>query len=556
MASFTDLIDQLPEVDDFITTPVFDKNLTDITALALRGDVIRNPLSGGLNSAVGNLNNAISQISDVEKKVSQAKKTFQTGFRGVDRFNPPGVLSPAGLGSTVIGRAQNAAKSNPQLASAMQTLKQGKSQMVAALGQANRLLDHSNIMTSNVATVGGLINDAISTPSKFTSEIAGALPDSFPKKIPSFVKGGGIPNFSGLSLPSIPNLDLPDIELPAMPNMANLPGVSIPGIPNPNDVLNGLAGSLAGVGPDLVGSISSYASKLPDLAGDVAGIVGSLNTAPLNLAGDLVGALPASIPSPANLAKLADFSSLTGGLGSMAGGISDLVGGEIGGVDGLACSQLSLGGACGGLPSIGAASGLASSLAGLAGTSTTAKLVDAVATGPLKSKLADIAQARIPAVPSPTELVNRTTGTISDVVNEALGTTGVPIPAIGGALASAASLQSLDDARALAGQFCSSPCPIDGAGLANGRDAITQAQTLASTAISEAQVAAKTIVNSMRSDFQQAALGPGGGIGTLTLEEEAELVIDALEGNVLSEEEKDELLKYYTTKRSLLGQFL
>lgn len=501
MAIFSDFIPQLPEVTDFIKNPIYNKDLTDITALALRGNAIKNPLRGGLSNSIGNLRNSISQISAVEKKISAAKKTFQTARSGIDRFS--GVLGPKGLGSTVIGRAQSVASSNPQLKSAISALKAGKSNMVAALGQANRMLEHSNLMTGNIPQVGSIINDAIATPSKFTSDVLGALPSSFPSKIPSFNVPGGLPNFSGLSLPALPNLDLSSVSLPAMPNVGSLPGVSIPGIPNPTDVLNGFAGSLTGAGPDLVNSMSGYASKLPALTDTVSGIVESLNNTPVSTVTGLVPSLPTSIPTPANLAALADFSSLTGGLGSMAGGLGDLVGGEAGGIGAAACSSLSLGASCG---SISQAAGLASILTSLASTSTTAKLVDAVATGPLKSKLADIAGSSLisGALSAATGgIVNPLTTAVAGgalaSVTEAVTSAGGGI--IGGALSQ--SQDALNAARTLAGQGQS----VVGGAIARGKDAITQAQTLAADSISEAQVAAKGVVNDSLSTIRDRISG-------------------------------------------------
>ena len=497
MAVFSDFIPELPEVTDLIKTPIYDKDLTDITALALRGNAIRNPLRGGLSNAVGNLRNSISEISAVEKKVAKAKNTFRTAASGFDRFtsSASGVLGPGGLGSTVLGRAQSVASSNPQLKSAISTLKAGKEKMVSAMGQANRLLEHSNLITENIPQVGNIINDAIATPSKFVSDVAGALPSSFPDLVPSFDIPGGFPNFSGLSLPALPNLDLGSIELPSMPNIGDLTGVSIPGIPNPTDILNGFAGSVAGVGKDLVGSLSSYASKLPDLTSTVSGIVSSLNTTAVNTVTGLASSIPAAIPTPANLASLADFSSLTDGLGEMAGGMGDIVGGEAGGVAAAACSSLSLGAGCG---SIAQAAGLASSIKNLASTATTGKLIDAVATGPLKSKLGDIASSSLVSgaltaatggIVNPLTsaaaggILSSVTGTISDTVKNAGG--GI----IGGALSRGQEL--VDTARDLAGQGQS----VVGGAVARGRDAITQAQTLAADSISEAQVAAKGIAN-------------------------------------------------------------
>ncbi len=480
---------QLPEVSDFIKNPVFDKNLTDITSLVLKGQAIRNPLAGNLRGSIGNLNNAVSKVNEIQKKVEQSKKARQNfGFGG---SGISGVLGPDGLGDSALGRSLNAAKSNPQLDAAMSALSAGKSKMISALGQANKMLDHSNLMTNNIPTVGGIINDAIATPSRFTSEVAGALPASFPSKMPAYRRGGGFPNFGGLSLPSIPNVDLPAVNLPAMPNVGALTGVSIPGIPNPTDVLEGFSGSLTGSGPGLASSMGSYASKMPELTSEVSDIVQSLNVQPLNALGDLASPLPPSIPSPANLAKLADFSAVTDGLGSLGGGMGSMVSGEQGGIFAAACSKLSLGGACGGLPSIADASGLASSLTSLAGTATTAQLVDSVATGPLKEKLANVAQGIVDQAGtlSPASAFSAAQGAVGDAISVAQTAGG---GVIGGALASAASSQALQTARDLAGQGVE----VVGGGIARGKDAITQAQTLASSSISAAQVAAKGAANS------------------------------------------------------------
>ena len=517
--------DKLPEVNDFFTTPVYNKNITDMTALALRGQATRNPLAGGLQDSIGNLNNAIGQISALEKKMEDAKKAQQRTSFGVDRFTSitSGVLSTKGLASTQLGRAENAARSNPTLQSAVSAMKTGKSQMVSALGQANRMLDHSRLMTENIPTMGGIVNDAISAASRYTSDIPGGLPSNFPNKIPSYLRsatGGAIPNFGGLSLPSLPNVDLPSINLPAMPNVTQLTGVSIPGVPNPTDILEGFTGSFTGAGPGLVGGLKDYASKVPELTESVTDIVDSLNVEPLNALGDIAApALPAAIPSPANLASIANFTDVTGGLGNLAGGLSGMVGGEQGGIFAATCSSLQLGGGCGGLPSLSDATGLVSSLTSLASTASTAKLVDAVTTGPMKTLLASEITSKLPAIPDTGSLVSQAQGAISGAVSAATsgGIPGVGAVTsavgagrgiIGGALSSVNSSAAVQAARSAVGQGRD----VVGGVVARGRDAVTQAQTLAADSISEAQVAAKAVANNTVDQVKDRAAETAEGV--------------------------------------------
>ncbi len=488
--------DQLPEVSDFVKAPVFDKNLTDMTALVLKGDAIHNPLEGGLRNSIGKLNKSISKVSALQKKVQAAKEAAQNSGFGQDASS--GVLGPDGLGAGVLDRASGIAASNPALDSAMAAISAGKSNMVSALGQTNRMLDHSKLMTNNIPTIGGIVNDSIAAPYRFTSESLGSLPESFPNKMPAFLRnplgGSNIPNFGGLSLPSIPSLDLPDVSLPAMPNVANLPGVSIPGMPNPTDVLKGFSGSLAGVGPQLTNTLSSYSNNLPDLTDSVSSIVEGINIAPLNP----LDGIPFTPPtlSPADLAQIADFSSLTGGIGSMGGGLGSIVGGEQAGIFSTTCSQLSLGGACAGLPSLSDASGLASSLANLSKTATSAKLVDAVATGPMKEKLANVAQEAISTTQGATvgNLVSQAQDQIGEAVATSQASAGSSVIGqgqniVGGALSSSAS--AIKQAREAIGQGED----VVGGIVERGKDAITQAQTKAASAISEAQVVQKAVEN-------------------------------------------------------------
>lgn len=491
----------LPEVSDFIRNPVYDKNLTDITSLVLKGDAIRNPLEGKLRSSIGNLNNSISQVSELQKRVQQAKQARQDAGFGSDGTS--GVLGPSGLGDGVLGRAQGIA-GTPGFEAAMAAMETGKNKMVAALGQSNRMLDHSKLMTNNIPTVGGIVNGAISDPYKFTSESFGSLPESFPDLMPSFQRnalgGNVIPNFEGLELPSIPSLDLPHVSLAEMPNVAELTGVSIPGAPIADDVLKGFSGSLTGVGPQLTSAMSEYSKRLPDLTGKMSDIVERLNVSPLDPL-DGIPLTPA-LPTPEELADIADFSSLTDGMGELGLGAEDMVGGEEGGIFSMTCSQLALGGACSGLPSLSDASGLAGSLANLASTESTAQLVDSVATGSLKTSLSNIAEDVIERTnlqnASLASVASSVQGQISETVSEnfsdpenlASNIASTGVAAVGGAITNSAD--SITEARQSAGQGFDT---VGGIGDL-GKDAITQAQTLASQSISEAQVAAKAIANS------------------------------------------------------------
>ena len=89
--------DSLPEVSDFIKAPVFDKDLTDMTALVLKGDAIRNPLEGSLRKSIGKLNTSIAKVSEIQRKLQKAKEAARRSGFGQDASS--GVLGPDGLGS-------------------------------------------------------------------------------------------------------------------------------------------------------------------------------------------------------------------------------------------------------------------------------------------------------------------------------------------------------------------------------------------------------------------------------------------------------------------------
>ena len=221
-----------------------------------------------------------------------------------------------------------------------------------------------------------------------------------------------------------------------------------------------------------------------------------------------------------------------------------MVGGEQGGIFAAACSNLSLGGACGGLPSISDATGLASSLTSLASTATTAKLVDAVATGPLKSKLGAIAAERaagltsvagLPAVSeitAPGGLVGAAQDAISGVTSNLPSLPNVS-GVVGGALASVQSNAALASARDLVGQGTN----VVGGVVARGKDAVTQAQTLAADSISEAQVAAKAVANNSLSAVKDKATETASGLiaqAKDTVTDKAEDIIESAQDQLPS----------------------
>lgn len=382
-------ISDLPEVSDGITIPTFDQQMTNVTALVLRKDAVRNPLCGDISRSSRNLSKAIkganivtgSEISRVRSHVRKAPATqFSDEVGGVSKLQD-------------------------DLVSALGSLQNMPSKLSSTLGSVTRLGEHAELMTSNITAVGGMINSAIGLPSRLTSDIAGGFPSSFPAKIPSFSVGPDglkIPTMSGFSLPEIPKFNLPSVSIPSMPSVANLTGVSVPGIPNPTDVLNSFAGTLnapdfGGVGKTITSNIASYSAVAAGLAGGVASKISSMASAfdpPTIDTGALTALATPNIEALAGgvggIADMADMGKATSALTSLGGGASSLVGAEEGAIFGASCSSLAPGGACSSLPSVPAALGQAGGMVQMAKSQASAKLLSSVSTDSLKKQVPNI----------------------------------------------------------------------------------------------------------------------------------------------------------------------
>ncbi len=373
-------ISDLPEAGDGIPQPIYDQQTTNITALVLTNNAIENKLCGDLTESVANL--------------SYARNAFNVNDEEIRRVRDHVRDTPTSLAMTPEYKAN--------LLAGLDSMLNFKNVMNGAISQVNRFTDHSNVMTTNIAAVGGVINDVISMPSQLTSDIVGGLPSSFPAKIPSFKLGPDklpIPNFSGLSLPAIPKFGIASASIPGVPDVKNLPGVSIPGIPNPSDVLKSFGGSalgtqFGGVGKLLSSNMKQFSGVAKALSGGVSSQIASISSGiESSLASQLQGSLtPPVLPSLPPVDQLSDISDLgaaTGAVSGLSGGMSNVIGGENGAMNGATCSVLSPGAACGGAPSISNALGTANGLSNMAKTQSSAKLLASTATPALAKQFPD-----------------------------------------------------------------------------------------------------------------------------------------------------------------------
>ncbi len=335
-------ISDLPESGDGITQPLYDQQVTNITALVLTNNAIENKLCGDLTESVANL--------------SAARNGFNVPDADIRRVRDH-------VRDTAVGMTPEY-KAN--LVAGLDSMLNFKNAMNGAISQINRFTDHSNVMTQNIAAVGSVVNDVISMPAQLTSDIVGALPSSFPAKIPSFKLGPDklpIPNFSGVTLPALPKFNIASVNIPGVPDVANMPGVSIPGIPNPSDILKSFGGSIAapsfgGVGKLLSSNMKKFSGVAKALSGGVSSQIAGISSGiESSLASQLQGSLTPpvlpSLPPVDQLSDIADLGAATGGVTSLAGGMSDTIGGELGAMNGATCSVLAPGAACGGVPSVG-----------------------------------------------------------------------------------------------------------------------------------------------------------------------------------------------------------
>ena len=261
---------------------------------------------------------------------------------------------------------------------------QGSSQL--ALDGVDDLLTHSNNMTSSVLGISGAIGGTIDLANMLESDIGGGLPTSFPG-IPDL---SGIAQFDGLpSVPAIPSLSLPSLSsVSEIVSAENLPGVNLPGIPDPQDVMKSLSGSI-----------------LSDSAGGVGGLLSS-NTASIatsalngmNPLGSVVGDVSGALGDDVALAALSDSASaavtsfvpglddLSGPFSDYGAGAQDLVGAEVGGLNGSSCSSpgLAVGGGCG---SAAAAYSEATAVQSVTKSAVGSSLVQSVATPEMQALL-------------------------------------------------------------------------------------------------------------------------------------------------------------------------
>jgi hypothetical protein len=84
-----------------------------------------------------------------------------------------------------------------------------------------------------------------------------------------------------------------------------------------------------------------------------------------------------------------NLGGMMDGIKKIAGGMSSIIGSELGMISGMSCSLLSPGGACGGAPSLTTAASTATGLINMAKTKSSAKLLASVATPALAKQLPD-----------------------------------------------------------------------------------------------------------------------------------------------------------------------
>ncbi len=372
-------IADLPESGDALPQPIYDQQTTNITALVLTNNAVENKLCGDLNKSTANLNSALRSFSATDAEIRRVRDHVR---------------------DTAVGMTPTY-KTN--LLNGLNGMLNFKNTVSGALSQVGRFTDHSNVMTQNIAAVGAVVNDVIGMPKRLTSDILGALPSSFPAKIPSYVLGPDklpIPNFGGLNLPTIPKFNISPTNITGIPDIKNLTGVSVPGIPDASKILKSFGASIAalafgGVGKLLAGNMKKYSGVINKLAGGVSsqisGIASGISVDPTSQLDGIVDvpALP-TLPTVDQLSDITDLGIATGAVGGLSSGMSEIVGGELGAMNGATCSVLAPGGAaCEGAPSISNAVGTANGLVNMTKTKTSAKLLASVATPALAKQFPD-----------------------------------------------------------------------------------------------------------------------------------------------------------------------
>lgn len=352
----------LPELSDNFIEPAFDQTTTDVTELLLQDTALQNPLKAELDIAISNL-------------------TTSDGFL-------TGTLSQASIQSAIDDMpAVDANLTTAERDSLLSDLATIKTSMAAydgvttsVLANATGLLDHSDLMVQNLPIVGGTVNQALSLPKLIQSDIPGGLPTTFPGA-PGF---SGIPNFSGLSAVSaIPSLGLPDLSaVPGIPDASTLPGLNAPGVAVPSDVLTSLSGSIlvpefGGVGSLVTGNACLLAGAavtgLTPTAGAVQGILDNITD---------TSALSGLVPSTSTTVSsfVPGLDSLATPFSDLGGGMSDIVGGEVGALNGAGCTTLAPSASGFQCESAGAAVSQANTITGMLKSQSTAKLVSSTAT--------------------------------------------------------------------------------------------------------------------------------------------------------------------------------
>ncbi len=383
-------IHDLPEAGEEILEPIYDQQITNITSLVLNNNATENKLCGDLTESVSNLSSSVRDFNVKDDEIQRVRDHVD---------------------STPVGTTPEfTADYKQKLLNGLDSVFNFNNKMKSAVSQVQRFTDHGNVMVQNVTALSSVINNAISLPSQLTTDIIGGLPSSFPSKIPSFKLGLDklpIPNFSGLNLPSMPKFNISSFSIPGIPDINNLPGISIPGIPNPSDVFKSFSGSIAdssfgGVGKLLSSNMKKYSGVVKSLAGKVSssisGLTSSITGSIANqFNGSLVSPPPTlpQIPTIAEITDMVDLGSATDAVSGLSGGMSDVIGGENGAMNGVTCSLLLPGGACGGLPSITSSLGTASGLANMAKTTTSSKLLASVATPALAKQFKDTIKDKI-----------------------------------------------------------------------------------------------------------------------------------------------------------------
>ena len=359
-------LDSLPYTGEGIIQPVLDQRDTDIVFLDLLDDMVQNPISADLNAAIPNyttINNLIQtgnlSQSTIDDAISDVQATLPNGveFTILDKIN---MLADLDTLKTCTA--------------AYAGLTPG------ALVSAQGLLEHSDIVSTNLGIADGVTSQLLTYPKMLTSDIQDGLPTTFPG-IPQL---SGLPNFEGLAaVPAIPSLGLPALDsVPGLPNLGELPGVNLPGVPDPDEVLKAVSGTFlseefGGVGCLVTGnslpiSTSALAGMNP-LGGNVNDILAA-GLDPIAMGG-LVAPLSTNVT-----AFVPGLDELVGPFGDMGGGLGSLLGGEQAALFGGGCvtiSPLTGAAACGsGFGSLASAASVTNALK----TSTGAKLVASSAT--------------------------------------------------------------------------------------------------------------------------------------------------------------------------------